>query len=102
MAIVPAPGATAPSWQVQDWHRGHLRWIGSTDWFNGKTEELYAQFKTMPHESDDYVHFFTQNKRAGVIPYVLNFKKMTQTNRMTGEVLRIRRVALWVLDCNPE
>ena len=113
MAIVPAAGATGvpvsqPWWQVEAWSRGQLRWMNQGEVFNNQTETLYwrcisqRNSSRSSNDSEEYVFVYTGNTRAGPITYVLDFARMTQTNRNTSEVLRIRRVATMVLDGHPE
>ncbi len=112
MGIVPAAGATGgpvsqPWWQVEAWSRGQLRWMNQGEVFNKQTEELYWRCINQRNSfrssnSEEYVFVYTGNTRAGPITYVLDFGQMTQTNRNTSEVLRIRRVATMVLDGHPE
>ena len=111
MAMVPAAVATGgpvskPWWQVEAWNRGELRWMNQGEWFNKKTEELYWRCINQRNRGsslpEEYVFVYNGNTRAGSITYVLDFANMTQTNRNTEEVLRIRRVAIMVLDGHQE
>lgn len=107
MAMVPAAVATGGQvseawWQVEAWNRGEKRWVHQGEWFNNMTEGLYWRCISQRNRGsslpEEYVFVYNGNTRAGPITYVLDFAKMTQTNRNTGEVLRIRRVAIMVLD----
>ena len=101
MSLVPYQPVGEPWWQVEAWWRGQKHWMNQGMSFHLKTEELYVKCRSMRdacRELGDFNFVYTGNTRTGPITYVLDFEHMTQTNRMTNEVLRIRRVSTVVLD----
>jgi hypothetical protein len=107
VVAVRGPGApvSQPWWQIEAWkyEEGSFQWMTQSWAFSQKTEEHYLRFvhdreQCRSTTEDKYKFVYTGNTNTGSITYGLNFEDMTQTNQRTGEKLRIRRVAIVLLD----